>query len=133
MPVQNFHSLAAALLSLFPSFSYEQRTLNNFSIVKVREAVVGPMSADFTGVTCLMGASAVPRPVRGICFPSSSTTKSHACYYPSDDNETVFQLYFPAKTIGEDWGPQSSDAWKKQQKDLVDMLRADGYVVPAPG
>lgn len=86
------------------------------------------MSADFTGVTCLMGASAVPRPVRGICFPSSSTTKSHACYYPSGDNETVFQLYFPAKTIGEDWGPQSAEAWKKQQAELVGKLRSDGCV-----
>ena len=50
---------------------------------KVRNAVVGELAADFTGVTCLMGAAKVPRPVRGICFPSSSTTKNHACYYPS--------------------------------------------------
>jgi 2-polyprenyl-6-methoxyphenol hydroxylase-like FAD-dependent oxidoreductase len=80
----------------------------------------------YTGVTCLMGCANVPRPVRGICFPSSATTKCHACYYPTripssvigaeggsvdpssgkpanngdnndDDNyEQVFQIYFPS-------------------------------------
>ena len=50
---------------------------------KVREAVVGELAAEFTGVTCMMGAAKVARPVRGICFPSSSTTKNHACFYPT--------------------------------------------------
>ena len=46
----------------------------------------------YTGTTCLMGAAPVARPMRGICFPSSSTTKCHACYYPTNDQETVFQV-----------------------------------------
>ena len=71
---------------------------------KVRDAVVGKLSAEFTGVTCLMGAAKVPRPVRGICFPSSATTKCHGCFYPTGDHETIFQLYFPAKTSDEAWG-----------------------------
>jgi salicylate hydroxylase len=44
---------------------------------------------EYTGVTCLMGCANVPR-LRGICFPSSATTKCHACYYPTllpDDDE----------------------------------------------
>ena len=43
---------------------------------KTREAVgVSSMAAEFTGVTCMMGVAKVARPVRGICFPSSATTK----------------------------------------------------------
>ena len=68
---------------------------------KVREAVVGDLKAEFTGVTCLMGAAKVPRPHRGICFPSSRTTKNHGCFYPTGDDEQIFQLYFPAKTMEE--------------------------------
>ncbi|KAL7473116.1 hypothetical protein ACHAXS_013505 [Conticribra weissflogii] len=39
-------------------------------------------SIDWSQVTCLMGSANVPR-IRGICFPSSATTKCHACYYPT--------------------------------------------------
>ena len=52
---------------------------------RVREAVVGKLAAEFTGVTCLMGAAKVPRPMRGICFPSSRTTKCHGCFYPTGE------------------------------------------------
>ena len=69
---------------------------------KVRNYVVNPSNdvevtkrmeeytPEYTGVTCLMGCANVPR-LRGICFPSSATTKCHACYYPTmlpeDDGE----------------------------------------------
>ena len=32
-----------------------------------------------------MGAAKVPRPMRGICFPSSRTTKCHGCFYPTGE------------------------------------------------
>ena len=89
---------------------------------------------EYTGVTCLMGCANVPFQ-RGICFPSSATTKCHACYYPTkvpkeddgeeevvvggnnntvDDNsenaaddkyEMVFQIYFPTPI-------ERSDTWR---------------------
>ncbi len=43
----------------------------------------------YTGITCFMGAAAIPRPVSGICFPSSSTTKCHAVFYPTGPHEQV--------------------------------------------
>ena len=94
---------------------------------KVREAVVGPMAAEFTGVTCLMGAAKVPRPHRGICFPSSRTTKCHGCFYPTGDNEQIFQLYFPAATMEEAWGTLSADEGTKECAELAKRLQADGW------
>ena len=81
---------------------------------KVREAVVGELAAEFTGVTCLMGAAKVPRPVRGICFPSSRTTKNHGCFYPTGPSEQIFQLYFPAKTNTEAWGTLDPEEGARQ-------------------
>ena len=104
---------------------------------KVRNYIINPSNdekvaatmegytPEYTGVTCFMGCANVKR-LRGICFPSSATTKCHACYYPtrlpdeedeeSDDDgleeqqddkeeslekkelqyEQVFQIYFPS-------------------------------------
>lgn len=50
---------------------------------RLREAIFGATDVGYTGVTCLMGAAPIARPMRGICFPSSSTSKCHACYYPT--------------------------------------------------
>ena len=38
----------------------------------------------YTGITCLMGSSPIAEKskIRGICFPSSSTTHCHGCFYP---------------------------------------------------
>ena len=95
---------------------------------RARRAVAGAdLPAAFTGVTCLMGSAPVPRPVRGICFPSSSTTKCHACYYPTGDAETVFQLYFPADHVGENWGPLAPDDAAAQARALADDLAKDGW------
>ena len=94
---------------------------------QVREAVVGKLSAEFTGVTCLMGAAKVPRPVRGISFPSSRTTKNHGCFYPTGDDEQIFQLYFPAKTLEEAWGTLSAEEGAKECHALADKLEADGW------
>ena len=38
----------------------------------------------YTGITCLMGSAPIAQTsaINGICFPSSSTTNCHACFYP---------------------------------------------------
>jgi len=97
---------------------------------KCREAVHGPnsaLAAEFTGVTCLMGAAKVARPVRGICFPSSRTTKNHGCFYPTGDAEQIFQLYFPAKSADEAWGVLSPEEGRKACSELASTLRGDGW------
>jgi 2-polyprenyl-6-methoxyphenol hydroxylase-like FAD-dependent oxidoreductase len=94
---------------------------------KVREAVVGDLKAEFTGVTCLMGAAKMARPVRGICFPSSATTKNHACYYPTGDAEQIFQIYFPAKTMDDAWGALTAEEGRLQCAELAERLTKDGW------
>jgi 2-polyprenyl-6-methoxyphenol hydroxylase-like FAD-dependent oxidoreductase len=94
---------------------------------KVREAVVSQQNPEYTGVTCLMGAAKVKRPYRGICFPSSSTTKCHACYYPTADDEQIFQIYFPSPENVETWGTLSPEEGKKECLELAEKLRADGW------
>ena len=108
---------------------------------------------NYTGVTCLMGCANVPR-IRGICFPSSATTKCHACYYPtkvpkeediidtnneekSTDNkkyadnnnyEQVFQIYFPSPIERPDtWRTLTPDEAKTECKELAKKLREDGW------
>ena len=103
---------------------------------------------EYTGVTCLMGCANVPR-IRGICFPSSATTKCHACYYPTrfpeeqdnkttrDDNidnntdnnyEQVFQIYFPSPIERPDtWRTLTPDEAKIECQELAKKLRNDGW------
>jgi len=95
---------------------------------KVREAVVGQLAADFTGVTCLMGAAHVPTRIgRGISFPSSRTTKNHGCFYPTGDDEQIFQLYFPAKEVDDAWGTLTAEEGRLECAQLAERLRADGW------
>ena len=96
---------------------------------RVRASMFGETEVDYTGVTCLMGAAPLPRPIRGICFPSSSTTKCHACYYPTGDSETVFQIFFPTEERPETWGPLSEKDAVKECNELVERLRyVDGMI-----
>ena len=101
-----------------------------------------------------MGCANVPRPVRGICFPSSATTKCHACYYPTrvpkeddidssnnnntttdgkdddDDNEheMVFQIYFPTPIERPDtWRTLTPQEAKDEARELACKLREDGW------
>jgi 2-polyprenyl-6-methoxyphenol hydroxylase-like FAD-dependent oxidoreductase len=98
---------------------------------RVREAVVGGAGKEeptYTGVTCLMGSSKVPRPVRGICFPSSVTTKCHMCTYPTADDESIFQIYFPTPVENPDeWGLLSPEQERKECTELADRLTKDGW------
>lgn len=101
----------------------------------------------YTGTTCLMGAANVPR-ARGISFPSSATTKCHACYYPtmvpdddeeddgeattdySDDKryEQVFQIYFPTPVERPDtWRTLTPEEAKVESRELASKLRDDGW------
>mmetsp|Transcript_35893 Transcript_35893/g.75520 ORF Transcript_35893/g.75520 Transcript_35893/m.75520 type:complete len:677 (-) Transcript_35893:225-2255(-) len=117
---------------------------------KVRNYVTNPTSQQpqteiqeeyvpaYTGVTCLMGCANVPR-IRGICFPTSATTKCHACYYPTrapregtnddpDDYEQVFQIYFPSPIERPDtWRTLTPQEAKEECRDLAKKLRKDGW------
>ena len=93
----------------------------------VRECTFGKQNPEYTGVTCLMGAANVARPFRGICFPSSSTSKCHACYYPTGDDEQVFQLFFPSPEKPETWGALSAEDAKQECQDLADKLESEGW------
>ena len=121
---------------------------------KVRNYVTNPLRSDvpdfvpeYTGVTCLMGCASVPR-VRGICFPSSATTKCHACYYPTrlpekrtgggdgeegeeakdEEHEQVFQIYFPSPVERPDtWRTMTPDEARDECRALASRLREDGW------
>jgi len=110
---------------------------------KVRNYVTNPQSTiteeyvpAYTGVTCLMGIANVPR-IRGICFPSSATTKCHACYYPTrapresddpNDYEQVFQIYFPSPVERPDtWRTLTPVEAKEECQSLAKKLRSDGW------
>ena len=119
---------------------------------KVRNYVVNPTAEEekqksleefmpeYTGVTCLMGCANVPF-MRGICFPSSATSKCHACYYPTEvpkegenndtdceNHEMVFQIYFPSPVERPDtWRTLTTDEAKVECKELAQKLREDGW------
>jgi len=96
---------------------------------KARDAVIlPPTHLEYTGVTCLMGSAPIPRAERGICFPSSTTTRCHMCTYPTSDNETIFQIYFPTPTENsESWGTMSPEESQKECNELADKLDRDGW------
>lgn len=94
---------------------------------RVRASLFGETEVDYTGITCLMGAASIARPMRGICFPSSFTTKCHACFYPTGDQETIFQIFFPTSERPETWGALSRDEAVKECAELAERLAKDGW------
>mmetsp|Transcript_46366 Transcript_46366/g.68440 ORF Transcript_46366/g.68440 Transcript_46366/m.68440 type:complete len:357 (+) Transcript_46366:414-1484(+) len=98
---------------------------------KVRELVSGKKSKlEYTGVTCLMGMADLARPERGMCLPQASTTKCHACFFPTLENEQCFQYYFPIETDKsnkESWGNLSKEVCKETCRNLAVKLRDDGW------
>ncbi|KAI9024728.1 hypothetical protein DFJ74DRAFT_755984 [Hyaloraphidium curvatum] len=93
----------------------------------IRAALFPASEPDYTGVTCLMGAAPFRREKDGICFPSSATTRNHACYYNTGDNEQVFQIYFSTPERPETWRALSKEEGKKECEALAAQLKADGW------
>ena len=98
---------------------------------QVREEVAGKTSKlKYTGVTCLMGTADLPRESRGICFPSSITTKCHGCFFPTSEKEQCFQFHFPVPTkeaARGSWGTLSENVGKEECEKLAAKLREDGW------
>uniref|UniRef100_A0A7S1ZA59 FAD-binding domain-containing protein n=1 Tax=Trieres chinensis TaxID=1514140 RepID=A0A7S1ZA59_TRICV len=97
---------------------------------KVRDAVAGrnAQEPEYTGVTCLMGAAPVPSSQRGICFPSSATTKCHMCTYPTGPNESIFQMYFPTPVENpEQWGGFGEEKAEEEIEELVAKMTEHGW------
>lgn len=98
---------------------------------KVRETVAGVASKlNYTGNTCLMGISTLPRSSRGICFPSASTTKCHAVFFPTGEKEQCFQFHFPTPpelTDEGSWGQLTEKETPEACHELAQNLRADGW------
>jgi salicylate hydroxylase len=95
-----------------------------------RQAFAPEHKVEYTGTTCLMGIAPVPRELRGICFPSSETTKCHACYFPTLPEEQCFQLHFPIpahQTNPGTWGELSDKVTQEECGKLADILRSDGW------
>lgn len=85
---------------------------------------------EYTGVTCLMGISATPSQVRGICLPSSSTSHCHGAFFPTGEKEQCFQFHFPIQSEDADegnWGTLSDEVGKEECRKLVEQLRKDGW------
>jgi salicylate hydroxylase len=98
---------------------------------KVREFVAGESPhLEYTGVTCIMGMANLGRESRGICFPSAATTKCHACYFPTKEEEQCFQINFPIPAEKADqgsWGTLSNKVGKEECRKLAERLRDDGW------
>ena len=84
----------------------------------------------YTGVTCFMGMASMARPERGICFPSSLTSKFHAVFFPTSENEQCFQFHYPVADLDkarDTWGALSKEDAQKECRSMANQLRADGW------
>ena len=89
----------------------------------LRSSLFPATEPSYTGITCLMGAAPIPRAMRGICFPSSSKSQCHACYYPTGPEEQIFQLYFPSPEKPETWKPLSPEEGRKECMELAEKMK----------
>ncbi|KAJ3397960.1 hypothetical protein HDU92_000061 [Lobulomyces angularis] len=83
----------------------------------------------YTGITCLMGSAPIAKksPLNGICFPSSVTSKCHACFYPCNEEEIIFQIYFPTEEKPETWKPLTLEESKIECNELAKTLKNEGW------
>ncbi|KAJ1536474.1 hypothetical protein HK405_015205, partial [Cladochytrium tenue] len=81
---------------------------------------------EYTGVTCLMGASDVPRPA-GYCYPTSSDSRFHACYYPTGEEEQIFQIFYVAPENKESWRALTADEGRLECCAVADRMKVDGW------
>ena len=65
--------------------------------------------------------------IEGICFPSSTTTNCHACYYPPNENEVLFQLFFPTEEKPETWKALTKEEGEVELKRMHSILVHDGW------
>lgn len=65
--------------------------------------------------------------IEGICFPSSSTTNCHACFYPANEKEIIFQLFFPTEEKPETWKALSKQESDEECKVMQKQLINDGW------
>lgn len=97
----------------------------------IRSAVAGHLAKlKYTGITCLYGCSPAAREARGICFPSSETTKCHGCFYPVNANEQCFQFHIPTPlhSIEEGgWGTLMGNVGEQECRKLAEKLQKDGW------
>ncbi|KAJ3250711.1 hypothetical protein HK103_003265 [Boothiomyces macroporosus] len=83
----------------------------------------------YTGITCLMGSAPIAKssPISGICFPASATSKCHACFYPANEDEIIFQIFFPTEEKPETWKALSAEEGKKECQELAKLLKSEGW------
>jgi 2-polyprenyl-6-methoxyphenol hydroxylase-like FAD-dependent oxidoreductase len=97
----------------------------------IRNLVAGGLSKLlYTGTTCIYGSADIAREERGICFPSSVTTKCHGCFYPTGPNEQCFQFHIPTDPKSEDeggWSALTAEVGKEECKKLATELEKDGW------
>lgn len=77
--------------------------------------------------TRLLAPIAEKSGINGICFPSSSTTNCHACYYPCNDKEIIFQLFFKTEERPETWKALSPEEGRQECLNLRETLIKDGW------
>ena len=88
---------------------------------------------NYTGVTCIMGIAKNFPVEKGISFPSSNTTKCHACFFPTQKNEQCFQFYFQVPIAiasnqnDGDWHVLTDKMSKYECERLANRLRHDGW------
>lgn len=91
-----------------------------------------------TGTTCLMGTAAVARQERGLCLPSSETTRCHGAFYPTGEQEQCFQFHFPTNVLAAikegsndpidfSWGGLTHSVEHEECNNLADQLLVDGW------
>jgi salicylate hydroxylase len=84
-------------------------------------------------VTCLLGTATIAREARGICLPSSATTKCHGAFYPTGPTEQCFQFHFPvpaeSATKGSlgSWGNLTEHVGQEECGHLAERLKKDGW------
>jgi salicylate hydroxylase len=97
----------------------------------IRSAVAGHLATlKYTGTTCLYGCATVAREARGICFPSSETTKCHGCFYPVSANEQCFQFHIPTPPKSKEeggWGTLFGSVGEEECRKLAERLQKDGW------
>mmetsp|Transcript_63259 Transcript_63259/g.74804 ORF Transcript_63259/g.74804 Transcript_63259/m.74804 type:complete len:450 (+) Transcript_63259:35-1384(+) len=101
----------------------------------IRNVVAGHLTGlSYTGTTCFYGVapSVVGKDKRGICLPSSETSKCHGCFYPVSPTEVCFQIHMPAEPGSSedgpvDWTTLSGRASEAECKALADELLKDEW------